>query len=173
LDDEVFGLKGQKLYDLKGSNIYKLNGSRHGDVVDGNAEEIRMVADKGGVAAADLISHAFVRHALRTEENRSPFEDLSVALPKLGSGVDSAACQDCSLKSQWTTGPERRIPRWEHEHLLEAVQQRLDANPHPRVRGARLDGSNIYKLNGSRHSTLTECPLPIMYWRTTKLYSGL
>src|SRR5216683_867816 len=41
----------------------------------------------------------------------------------------TTACQDCSLKSQCTTGPERRIPRWEHEHLLEAVQQRLDANP--------------------------------------------
>ena len=26
--------------------------------------------------------------------------------------------------------PERRITRWEHEHLLDAVQQRLDANPH-------------------------------------------
>jgi hypothetical protein len=26
MDDVVFGLKGQKLYDLKGSNIYKLNG---------------------------------------------------------------------------------------------------------------------------------------------------
>src|SRR5713226_1901417 len=39
------------------------------------------------------------------------------------------ACQNCSLKSQCTTGPERRIPRWEHEHLLEALQQRLDANP--------------------------------------------
>src|SRR6202008_1556916 len=38
--------------------------------------------------------------------------------------------QDCSLKHQCTTGPERRITRWEHEHLLEAVQQRLDANPH-------------------------------------------
>jgi len=37
--------------------------------------------------------------------------------------------QNCSLKSQCTTGPERRIPRWEHEHLLDAVQQRLDANP--------------------------------------------
>src|SRR5947199_1536326 len=24
-------------------------------------------------------------------------------------------------------GPERRITRWEHEHLLEAVQERLDA----------------------------------------------
>jgi hypothetical protein len=41
----------------------------------------------------------------------------------------TTACQNCSLKSQCTTGPERRIPRWEHEHLLEAVQQRLDANP--------------------------------------------
>jgi hypothetical protein len=26
------------------------------------------------------------------------------------------------------TGPERRIARWEHEHLLDAVQ-RLDADP--------------------------------------------
>ena len=41
----------------------------------------------------------------------------------------TTACQDCALKSQCTTGPERRIPRWEHEHLLDAVQQRLDANP--------------------------------------------
>jgi transposase len=41
----------------------------------------------------------------------------------------TTACSNCSLKSQCTTGPERRITRWEHEHLLEAVQQRLDANP--------------------------------------------
>src|SRR5215467_104262 len=39
------------------------------------------------------------------------------------------ACPKCPLQSQCTTGPERRIPRWEHEHLLEAVQHRLDANP--------------------------------------------
>jgi len=39
------------------------------------------------------------------------------------------ACATCSLKSQCTTGPERRITRWEHEHLLDIVQQRLDANP--------------------------------------------
>ena len=41
----------------------------------------------------------------------------------------TTACSNCSLKSQCTTGPQRRITRWEHEHLLEAVQQRLDANP--------------------------------------------
>ena len=41
----------------------------------------------------------------------------------------TTACQNCSLKFQCTTGPEWRITRWEHEQLLEAVQQRLDANP--------------------------------------------
>jgi hypothetical protein len=41
----------------------------------------------------------------------------------------TTACQNCSLKSQCTTGPERRITRREHEQLLETVQQRLDANP--------------------------------------------
>jgi len=42
----------------------------------------------------------------------------------------TTACQSCSLKPQCTPGSERRITRWEHEHLLEAVQHRLDANPH-------------------------------------------
>ena len=40
----------------------------------------------------------------------------------------TTACVTCPLKSQCTTGTERRIPRWEHEHVLEAVQQRLDEN---------------------------------------------
>jgi transposase len=41
----------------------------------------------------------------------------------------TTACQDCALKAQCTTGPERRIPRWEHEDVLEKVQQRLDQDP--------------------------------------------
>lgn len=39
------------------------------------------------------------------------------------------ACYTCALKGQCTTGKERRITRWEHEHILEAVQQRLDEHP--------------------------------------------
>jgi transposase len=39
------------------------------------------------------------------------------------------ACRTCAIKHQCTTGHERRITRWEHEHVVEAVQQRLDANP--------------------------------------------
>jgi transposase len=40
------------------------------------------------------------------------------------------ACRHCSLKSQCTTGKERRVRRWEHEDVLEAMQRRLDRNPH-------------------------------------------
>jgi len=41
----------------------------------------------------------------------------------------TTACSCCPLKARCTTGSERRITRWEHEHVLEAVQQRLDMNP--------------------------------------------
>jgi hypothetical protein len=39
------------------------------------------------------------------------------------------ACGGCAIKHRCTTGVERRITRWEQEHVLEAVQQRLDSNP--------------------------------------------
>ena len=39
------------------------------------------------------------------------------------------ACRTCPLKAQCTTGRERRITRWEHEEVVEAVQERLDKNP--------------------------------------------
>src|SRR5271156_5310722 len=38
-------------------------------------------------------------------------------------------CQSCAIKPTCTTGKERRITRWEHEHILEAVQRRLDEHP--------------------------------------------
>lgn len=41
----------------------------------------------------------------------------------------TAACQTCALKAQCTQGKERRISRWEHETVLETVQDRLDRNP--------------------------------------------
>jgi transposase len=41
----------------------------------------------------------------------------------------TTACRHCPLKSRCAKANERRIKRWEHEHVLEAVQQRLDKNP--------------------------------------------
>ena len=39
------------------------------------------------------------------------------------------ACQSCAIKHDCTTDKQRRITRWEHEHVLEAVQRRLDQHP--------------------------------------------
>jgi hypothetical protein len=41
----------------------------------------------------------------------------------------TSSCSKCPLKSQCTPAPERRVARWEHEHVVEAVQRRLDEHP--------------------------------------------
>jgi transposase len=41
----------------------------------------------------------------------------------------SSACPRCPLKAQCTTSNYRRIARWEHEAVLDAMQQRLDRQP--------------------------------------------
>jgi hypothetical protein len=39
------------------------------------------------------------------------------------------ACGTCAIKDRCTPAKERRVSRWEHEAVLEAVQRRLDENP--------------------------------------------
>jgi hypothetical protein len=39
------------------------------------------------------------------------------------------ACRHCAIKHDCTKGNERRIKRWEHEDILDAVQRRLDKHP--------------------------------------------
>ncbi|PWG60904.1 IS1182 family transposase [Sediminicurvatus halobius] len=41
----------------------------------------------------------------------------------------SSACPGCSLRPRCTGGQQRRIKRWEHEAVLEAVQARLERRP--------------------------------------------
>ena len=41
----------------------------------------------------------------------------------------SSACPKCPLKAQCTPSSNRRITRWEHEEMLEAVQRRLEQSP--------------------------------------------
>ena len=38
-------------------------------------------------------------------------------------------CTRCPMKPQCTTGRERRIKRWEHEAVIDAMQQRLEQKP--------------------------------------------
>src|SRR5579883_3509188 len=42
---------------------------------------------------------------------------------------DRASCQACALKPRCTPTVERRVTRWEHEAVIEAMQQRMDLAP--------------------------------------------
>ncbi len=41
----------------------------------------------------------------------------------------TTVCRGCVIKGRCTTARQSRITRWEHEHVLEAVQRRLDEHP--------------------------------------------
>ena len=41
----------------------------------------------------------------------------------------SSQCAACPMKAQCTPGKERRVRRWEHEALIDAMQARLDREP--------------------------------------------
>jgi transposase len=52
----------------------------------------------------------------------------------------SSNCAGCALKQQCTPGKERRVTRWEHEAVIEAMQARLDRRPKAmRVRRATVE----------------------------------
>jgi transposase len=40
-----------------------------------------------------------------------------------------SVCPACPMKEQCTTGKERRVKRWEHEAVIDAMQARLDRDP--------------------------------------------
>jgi hypothetical protein len=54
----------------------------------------------------------------------------------------TGTCKTCALKAQCTTGPERRISRWEHEAVLEKVQNRLDSTWIRATYAGKLVGSS-------------------------------
>jgi hypothetical protein len=78
-------------------------------------QDFRYVADEDIYIcpAGERLSH----HAT-TEEN-------GLVLRRYWTNV----CQSCAIKHSCTTGKERRITRWEHEAVLDAVQRRLDEHP--------------------------------------------
>ncbi|MEN8800874.1 MAG: transposase, partial [Thiogranum sp.] len=41
----------------------------------------------------------------------------------------SSNCQACCIKAKCTTGKERRVMRWEHEAVIEAMEARLEKEP--------------------------------------------
>jgi hypothetical protein len=68
------------------------------------------------------------------------------------------ACRTCTIKSRRTTGEQRRITRWEHEH---AVQRRLDQNPqamHQRRETVEHPFGTIEARMGATHFLMKTLP---------------
>ena len=92
-------------------------------------------------------------------------------------------CHNCAIKGRCTTGKERRITRWEHEHLLEAVQQRLDDNPQAmRIRRETVEHpfGTIKARMGATHFLMkrlknvkTETALSVLAYNLTRVMNIL
>jgi hypothetical protein len=66
--------------------------------------------------------------------------------------------QNLRAESSGTTGPERRISRWEHEAVLEKVQDRLDHNSD--AMGVRLDTILMYSYVRHSYVRSNSTPFP-------------
>jgi len=80
------------------------------------------------------------------------------------------ACQSCAIKRDCTTGKQRRITRWEHEHVLEAVQRRLDQHPEKmRQRRETVEHpfGTIKARMGATHFLMKTLPRLSPRWRCT------
>ena len=63
-------------------------------------------------------------------------EDLTYRYTREEDGLQirrywTGACRDCPVRQRCTTGKERRITRWEHEHLVDAMRDRLRGTDDP------------------------------------------
>lgn len=93
----------------------------------------------------------------------------------------TSACPKCPIKVQCTPGKERRVTRWEHETVLEAMQERLDANPDAmRIRRQTVEHpfGTLKARMGSTHFLMktksrvaTEMALHVLAYNLTRVFN--
>ena len=73
----------------------------------------------------------------------------------------TTACPSCLIKNPCTPAKQRRITRWEHEPILDAVQRRLDENPkamRPRRETVEHPFGTIKARTGATHFLMKTLP---------------
>jgi transposase len=90
-------------------------------------------------------------------------------------------CGQCALKAKCTPGQERRISRWEHEDVIDRLQERLDKNPQVmRVRRETVEhpfgtikgwmGAQHFKMKTLKHVS-TEMSLHVLAYNLKRTIS--
>jgi hypothetical protein len=88
-----------------------------------------------GNKAAGLFDKADFRFIPSKDEYRCPAGQRAIwRFTTVENGMTihkywSSACPRCPIKSKCTTSDYRRITRWEHENVLDAMQRRLNRTP--------------------------------------------
>jgi hypothetical protein len=101
-------------------------GGRHGEA----AEALTSGAKSDGRIGKQGFVYLPDEDAYRCPSSeRLPYRFTNEEAGKMVRHCWTSACPNGPLKSQCTTAPQRRITRWKHEHLLDAVQQRHEPNP--------------------------------------------
>lgn len=117
-----------------------------------------------------------------------PGEDLIYRYTSVEDGLTmhsywSSNCQTCALHDQCTTGKERRVRRWEHEAVVEAMERRLDRRPEAmRIRRQTVEhpfgtlkswmGSTHFQMKTLKH-VRTEASLHILAYNFKRLVAIL
>ncbi|WDH19847.1 MULTISPECIES: IS1182 family transposase [Pseudomonas] len=88
----------------------------------------------GATAAGRFGKGDFVYDAARNEYRCPAGQSLIWRFSHVEKGLKlhrywSSNCQRCALKDQCTPSAQRRVSRWEHESVLDAMQTRLDQAP--------------------------------------------
>lgn len=91
----------------------------------------------------------------------------------------SSNCKTCALKDKCTPGEQRRVTRWEHQEVLDAMQTRLDQMPDAmRIRGSTVEHpfGTIKAWMGATHfltrgleSVKTEMSLHVLAYNMKRL----
>tara|TARA_B100000315_G_scaffold222010_1_gene225794 strand:+ start:377 stop:1819 length:1443 start_codon:yes stop_codon:yes gene_type:complete len=95
----------------------------------------------------------------------------------------TTGCEVCPMKEQCTTSAQRVVTRWEHEHLLEDMQSRLDKNPQAmRIRRETVEHpfGTIKARMGATHFLMkqlknvkTETALSVLAYNLTRVMNIL
>ncbi|HHK4245077.1 TPA: transposase [Pseudomonas aeruginosa] len=88
----------------------------------------------GATAAGRFGKEDFIYDAAKNEYRCPAGQSLIWRFSHVEKGLKlhrywSSHCQGCALKEHCTPSTERRVSRWEHESVLEAMQNRLDQAP--------------------------------------------
>ena len=111
-----------------------------------SGEQIRQCDEKGittfvpksltsGNRAQGLFDKKDFQYLPESDEYRCPAGEIAIhRFSTIEHGMVmhkywSSACPKCPIKSRCTTGTNRRIGRWEHEHVLDRMQERLIKQP--------------------------------------------